>query len=112
MSTAALSIEDIEPALSAKPSRWSLASLRRIVIRVVALAAFIVLWELASKTKTHVIINFAHVPAPTTVAGAAVEFAQAPKSARHITNSVRRVTIGFSLALLTAVPLGLLIGTP
>jgi sulfonate transport system permease protein len=56
------------------------------------------------------IINFAHVPAPTTVAEAAVEFAQAPKSGRHVTNSVRRVSIGFGLALLTAVPLGLLIG--
>ena len=112
MSATLLSIEDIGTATPAKPSRtwWRLGSLRRIVIRLVALAAFVALWELASETKTHFIINFAHVPAPTMVAEAAVEFAQAPKSGRHISNSVRRVAIGFGLALLTAVPLGLLIG--
>ena len=112
MSSSTVSIEDIGIDDSAKqlPSRRSLASLRRIVIRLVALAAFIALWELASQTKARLIVNFAHVPAPTSVAKAAVEFAQGPKSARHITNSVRRVAIGFGLALLTAVPLGLLIG--
>ena len=112
MSATLLSIEDIETATPAKPSRtcWRLGSLRRIVIRLVALAAFVAAWELASAAKTHFIINFAHVPAPTMVAEAAVEFAQAPKSGRHISNSVRRVAIGFGLALLTGVPLGLLIG--
>ena len=109
MSATLLSIEDIGTKTPAKPSR-RFGSLRRIVIRLVALAAFVAAWELASATKTHFIINFAHVPAPTMVAEAAVEFAQAPKSGRHISNSVRRVAIGFGLALLTAVPLGLLIG--
>jgi NitT/TauT family transport system permease protein len=74
------------------------------------LAACAGLWQFASTTKSHFIINFAFVPAPSQVAEAAVEFAQAPKTARHITNSIRRVAIGYSLALLTAVPLGLLIG--
>ena len=112
MSSSTVSIEDIGIDDSAKllPSRRSLASLRRFVIRLVALAAFIALWELASQTKARLIVNFAYVPAPTSVAKAAVEFAQGPKSSRHITNSVRRVAIGFGLALLTAVPLGLLIG--
>ena len=112
MSATLLSIEGIETATPAKPSRtwWRFGSLGRIVIRLVALAAFVAAWELASATKTHFIINFAHVPAPTMVAEAAVEFVQAPKSGRHIANSVRRVAIGFGLALSTAVPLGLLIG--
>jgi NitT/TauT family transport system permease protein len=76
----------------------------------VALAAFIALWEFASTSKIHFLINFAHVPPPSVVAASAAEFAQAPKSLRHIASSARRVAIGFGLALLTAVPLGLLIG--
>ncbi|HEY5707141.1 MAG TPA: ABC transporter permease [Terrimicrobiaceae bacterium] len=112
MSTAILSIEEIQSAAPVKPSRarWNLGSLKRIVIRLVALAGFIGLWELTSNNKTHLVINFAHVPSPSMVVTAAVEFAQAPKSLRHITNSVRRVAIGFGLALVAAVPLGLLIG--
>ena len=85
-------------------------SLKRMGIRLIALAAFIVLWQRASESKTQFIIKFAHVPAPTSVIEAAVEFAKAPKSALHIINSVRRVAIGFGLGLITAVPLGLLIG--
>ena len=98
----------------AEPSKWSvpanLDATRRIITRLLALAAFIALWELASTNKIHFLINFAHVPAPSVVAVSTTEFAQAPKSLRHIANSARRVAIGFGLALLTAVPLGLLIG--
>jgi NitT/TauT family transport system permease protein len=109
--TPTLLVDDFAPA---EPSKWSvpanLDATRRIITRLLALAAFIALWELASTNKIHFLINFAHVPAPSVVAVSTTEFAQAPKSLRHIANSARRVAIGFGLALLTAVPLGLLIG--
>ncbi len=79
---------------SGAESRWKNRSLQRIVIRLLALAAFTGFWELASTTKSRFIINFTLVPAPSKVAEAAVEFAQAPKAARHIANSVRRVAVG------------------
>jgi NitT/TauT family transport system permease protein len=111
MTTPSLPIDDLAPA---EPSKLSvpanLDAIRRIITRLLALAAFIALWELASTNKIHFLINFAHVPAPSVVAVSTTEFAQAPKSLRHIANSARRVAIGFGLALLTAVPLGLLIG--
>ena len=111
MPTSTLPIDDL---VAAEPSRLSveanLDSVRRIVTRLVALAAFIALWELASTNKIHFLINFAHVPPPSVVAVSAAEFAQAPKSLRHIASSAQRVAIGFGLALLAAVPLGLLIG--
>jgi sulfonate transport system permease protein len=112
MSTAALSMEDLEAAPPARRlGAWfGFGSLKRMVIRLISVAAFIILWEVACKNKTQLVINFTHVPPPTSILEAAVEFAKAPKSARHITNSVRRVAIGFSLGLITAVPLGLLVG--
>ncbi len=55
-------------------------------------------------------MNFAHVPAPTAVARAAVTFFQSPKAVRHIASSVKRVVTGFALATMLAIPLGLLIG--
>ncbi len=112
MSTALLSLGEIEPATPASPSRawWSFGALRRLGVRLLALAVFLALWQAASATKSAFIINFAHVPAPTAVAEAGVEFFQSPKAMKHISNSVRRVLIGFSLAALAAIPLGLLVG--
>jgi NitT/TauT family transport system permease protein len=113
MSIATLPIEEVEAmtvrALPAR-TRWSLALLRRLAIRLLSLAAFIMLWELASISKTRFVVNFAHVPAPTAVASAAIGFFESPKAVRHIASSVKRVTTGFALATLLAIPLGLLIG--
>jgi NitT/TauT family transport system permease protein len=113
MSITSLSAEELDamsaPARSVR-ARWSFTLLRRLAIRLVSLAAFIALWEIASTSQARFIINFAHVPAPTAVAGAAVGFFQSPKAVRHIASSVKRVTTGFALAALLAIPLGLLIG--
>jgi NitT/TauT family transport system permease protein len=79
-------------------------------VRAASVMVFVGLWQAASQTRTHFIINFAHVPAPTEVAGAAAEFLVAPKTPRHVLDSVRRVLVGFALAALTAIPLGLIIG--
>jgi NitT/TauT family transport system permease protein len=104
--------EEIEAfAVSAPAVAWrSLPGLRRLAIRAVALIAFIGLWQIASATKLHFIMNFTYVPAPTTVARSAVEFVLSPKSPHHVINSVRRVLVGFGLSVLVAVPLGLAIG--
>ena len=79
MYTPTLPIEDLA---SAEPSKCSVAanldSVRRIGTRLVALAAFLGLWELASTNKIHFVVNFAHVPPPSVVAASAADFAQAP----------------------------------
>ena len=111
MPTPTLPIDDLaltEPTHVSRGANFD--SVRRIGTRLVALVAFVALWQLASANKIHFVINFAHVPPPSVVAASAAEFAQAPKSLRHIANSAQRVAIGFGLALLTAVPLGLVIG--
>lgn len=112
MVAATFSSGGVETAMPASSSRgrWNLDCLKRIIIRLAALSLFVGVWQAASKSRTNLIVNFANVPRPTAVAAAAVEFARAPKSRLHIANSVRRVAIGFGLAFVTAVPLGLSIG--
>lgn len=110
---AAFAWEDIETSAASVPpsrARWSLELLKRFAVRGAAVAVFLILWQVASQTRTHFIVNFAYVPAPTAVARAAGEFFESPKTPRHILNSVRRVLIGFGLAAATAIPLGLIIG--
>jgi len=113
MSIATPSVEELEAMnVQAVPARtrWSVALLRRLAIRLVSLAAFVALWELASDSKARFIVNFAHVPAPSAVAEAAVRFFESPKAVRHISSSVKRVAAGFGIAMALAIPLGLLIG--
>jgi NitT/TauT family transport system permease protein len=95
---------------SASTSRRGLTFLRRLIVRVLALVAFVALWQIASTHKAHFVVNFTFVPAPTAVAGAALEFVESPKAPQHVVSSVRRVLIGFVLAAAVAIPLGLAIG--
>jgi NitT/TauT family transport system permease protein len=84
--------------------------LRRALVRILALAVFVALWQVASTQKAHFVVNFAFVPPPTAVAVAALEFVRSPKASQHVLSSVRRVLIGFALAAAMAIPLGLAIG--
>lgn len=112
MSTAVLALVETDSATPAPSGRaWrNVFLLKRLLAKLLALTAFVMLWQLASSHKVRFVINFAHVPAPVAVAAAAGDFFQSPKAQRHILNSVRRVVIGFGLAAAVAIPLGLLIG--
>lgn len=105
-----LSTEAIETSYRPKTARWNLPAFGRMGIRGVSLFLFIGLWQLASVSRVHWIINFANVPAPTAVAAALVDFVHSPKALPHIINSVRRVLLGFAVAASLAIPLGIVIG--
>jgi NitT/TauT family transport system permease protein len=90
--------------------RWNFGALRRPAIRLASLAVVITLWQLAADSGFSLIVNFAQVPSPLAVTEAAWRFVESPKAGLHIINSIRRVLVGFGLAALFAVPLGLLIG--
>ena len=91
----------------ARASWRSLAAARRLGVRILALAAFLALWQMASESKFRFIVNFSNVPAPTAVAEAAIAFVQSPKAASHILNSMRRVLVGFVIAAVLAIPMGI-----
>lgn len=111
MTTTTLALDEMDlgqPAAGRR--RLNGAGVRRLLVRALALAAFIGFWQWASTARLHLLVNFLHVPAPTAVWEAAVDFFQSPKAPRHVWSSVVRVFAGFGIAALLAIPLGLLIG--
>ena len=87
------------------PTRW-----RPVLLGTASLLLWLALWQSASVNQLNFFFRFENIPAPTQVAVATVEMLTAPKFAAHVMNSIRRIALGFSLASLLAVGLGLLIG--
>ena len=85
--------------------------LHRWILRAASIAVCLLAWQTASAYRADLgSITFANVPPPTEVAQAAFDLAQSSKAISHISNSVRRVLIGFSIAAVLGVVLGLAIG--
>jgi len=98
-----------KPKRSTAPSR-RLEWVERAIVRTIALGFFIALWHLATTHHIRWIVNLEFVPAPFDVLVAMSEFARSPKTLAHIASSIYRVFVGFSLAAITAIPLGLVVG--
>jgi NitT/TauT family transport system permease protein len=96
-------------ASSAASGRWK-SSLRAVLIGSVSIATWLGLWELASRYELDFFFRFENIPAPSEVLLALGELLSAPKFVSHVQNSVVRVFLGFSVAAIFAVTLGLLIG--
>jgi len=86
------------------------SSLRSAGIGVVSIIVWLSAWELASRYQLDLFFRFENIPAPSQVAVAVGELVQTPKFAHHVGNSVMRIFIGFGIAAVLAVTLGLLIG--
>jgi sulfonate transport system permease protein len=89
--------------------RWR-ASLRSAGIGLVSIAVWLGAWELASRYELDFFFRFANIPAPSEVALALGELLQTPKFAAHVLSSLTRIFVGFGIAAVLAVVLGLLIG--
>jgi NitT/TauT family transport system permease protein len=79
-------------------------------LRIASIVLCLFLWQEASIQGWHWIIQFQNVPAPAEVFQATQRIIQSPKVLGHVANSVRRILVGFSLAAVIAIGLGLLIG--
>jgi NitT/TauT family transport system permease protein len=96
-------------AHSAAVGRWK-ASVRAALIGCASIATWLGLWELASRYELDFFFRFENIPAPSEVFLALGELLSAPKFVSHVQNSIVRVFVGFIVAALLAVMLGLLIG--
>jgi NitT/TauT family transport system permease protein len=72
---------------------------------VLFILALLVLWEIAVRTHPGMLL-----PGPTAVAAAIVELVQHGLLLKYVVASLFRVTWGFVLACITAIPLGLALG--
>jgi len=85
--------------------------LPRRAIQLGSLLVCLLLWHLAATHRANLgVVTFANVPPPVEVVNAAWALLHSPKLLNHLGSSLMRIAVGFSLAAVLGVGLGLLIG--
>jgi NitT/TauT family transport system permease protein len=121
---AAVAATDAAPAPSVAPPneprtfgmlalRWYRLNqdrLRATAIGVVSLIAFLIVWHLLTTYRVVFFVRFTNVPSPIAVYASFSKAIHDPKFLMHVVLSCRRIFIGFSLAAVIGVPLGLVMG--
>ncbi len=101
-------------AAVAAPGRSGWRAIRANALSValwtLSLSLLLAFWYLATRYKLEFYVRFSNIPTPAEVLNKLVEVNQSPKFLTNIGISVRRILIGFGIAIVTGVPLGLLIG--
>src|SRR6185295_11840441 len=98
-----------ERALGARSPR-SPQLLRPLAIGAVSIGCWLALWQAASVGEWELFFRFENIPAPSEVARAATELLGDPKLGSHLWSSLERIFIGYSIAALLAILVGLGIG--
>lgn len=100
-----------EPLDTAEPrprvARRAVGLLRPVVTKTIAVAALLAAWEVAPRTG---IVDRTFLSPFSEVLRALAELARSGQLAEHVQASLTRSLVGFALAVLFAVPLGVLIG--
>ena len=84
--------------------------MRAVLIGAISLAVFLLVWHLLTKYRVVFFVRFTNVPSPLAVYDSFTRAIHDPKFLMHIVLSCRRILLGFSLAALVGVPLGLVMG--
>ncbi|XUM22590.1 ABC transporter permease [Bradyrhizobium oligotrophicum S58] len=101
------------PDVSARAARWFRLNqdrLQSLLIGTASLILFLIAWHLLTTYRVVFFVKFTNVPAPLAVYASFTKAIHDPKFLMHILLSCRRIFIGFSLAALVGVPLGLIMG--
>jgi NitT/TauT family transport system permease protein len=101
------------PALATYIKRWLLLNrggLRAALIGAVSLALFLLGWHLLTTYRVVFFVRFTNVPSPAAVYESLTRAMHDSKFLMHVMLSCRRILLGFSLAAILAVPLGLVMG--
>jgi NitT/TauT family transport system permease protein len=101
------------PALASR--RWRIPPRYRgqamaFLIGAASLLAALVLWYLLTKYRVVFYVRFTNVPSPEQVFERAVRALSSQRFYEHVYLSCRRIFIGFAIATVVAVPLGLAMG--
>jgi NitT/TauT family transport system permease protein len=93
--------------------RWLVqhrSELRSFLIGAVSLILFLLSWHLLTTYRVSVHVRFINVPTPAQVLQSLARAAHNGRLLEHILLSCRRIALGFVIAALVAVPLGLVMG--
>jgi len=94
-----------DAAPAAPAGRW-----RRRVRRAVSLGVFFVLWHVATEWDLAFYVRFQNIPTPAQVLAEAIDLFGAAGFYVHILASLERIWLGFGIASVLGIGLGLLIG--
>ncbi|HEY8335595.1 MAG TPA: ABC transporter permease [Tardiphaga sp.] len=93
--------------------RWFLVNrggLRTALIGTISLLLFLTAWHLLTTHRVVFFVRFTNVPSPAAVYESLQRAMHDSKFFMHVILSCRRILLGFSLAAIVAVPLGLVMG--
>lgn len=114
----------LAPEAAAKPDRralvpplpaqriadWSRGALPGLLMTALSLGIFIALWYFATKYRWDFYIRFTNIPSPGEVLENLTKLAHSDKFYNNMYVSMRRILIGFGIATVLGIALGLLIG--
>ena len=82
----------------------------RLALAAVSIGVPLLLWYLGTRYRIEFYIRFQSVPTPSEVFHTAVQVASSDSFGANIVNSLRRIFLGFLIALASGVAMGLVIG--
>jgi NitT/TauT family transport system permease protein len=97
-------------AIAARWYRLNKDRLRATLIGAISLTVFLISWYLLTKYRVVFFVRFTNVPSPIDVYGSFSREIHDPTFLLHVVLSCRRIVLGFTLAALVGVPLGLVMG--
>ena len=90
--------------------RLNRGRLRGVALGAISISIFVLCWQYLTANHINVYVRFMNVPSPTDVFARAMLALHSEEFGTNVMMSCRRITFGFVLASLIAVPLGLLMG--
>jgi len=98
------------PAARAAGVPLRLASWRRPALRALSIALFLLAWHVSTLWDLDVYVRFQNIPSPGNVLAEAIDLFGSGSFYVHILASLERIWLGFAIATVLGVGLGLLIG--
>ena len=98
------------PAARAAVVPLRLAGLRRPALRALSIALFLLAWHVSTLWDLDLYVRFQNIPSPGDVLAEAIDLFGSRSFYVHILASLERIWLGFAIATVLGVGLGLLIG--
>ena len=99
-----------QPTPAQRMGAWIARNYVSVLLWCVSLVALFSIWYFGTRYRLVFFIRFTNIPTPAEVFAKIFEVNQSGKYLMNIGISIRRILAGFGIAILLAVPMGLLIG--